>query len=132
MLYKAVILKIEKGMFTWSSEIVEKTENMLDRAVSKNRMQRENEVQKDSRNLDKAEKIKDKNKKEPGIQLKNGDRVVYCADFNKNRCEKQASHEGRFGGKDVIKLHVCRICLVTDKEKRCHPETDDTCPNKTV
>lgn len=128
-IYKAVILKIEKGIFTWSAEIVEKTENMLDRAVSKNKSesQKETETQRSNKLPDKN---KDKARKEPGIQLKNGDRVVYCADFNKNKCDKDNSHEGKFGGKEVIKLHVCRNCLIMDREKRSHPETDEKCPNK--
>lgn len=127
--YKAVILKIEKGLFIWSSEIVEKAENMLDRAVSKHKMQREIETQKITRTTD---KMKEKPKKEFGIQLKNGDKIVYCADFNKNKCDKDSNHEGKFSGRDVTKFHVCRTCLVIDKEKRFHPETDEKCPNKSA
>lgn len=128
--YKAVILKVEKGIFTWSSQIVEKAENMLDRSVSKNKVQKDQDSLKEHKTTDRTEHNKDRNKKEPGIIIKNGEKIVYCADFNKNKCDKQNSHEGRFGGKDVIKAHVCRKCLVTDKEKQFHPETDDSCPNK--
>lgn len=128
--YKAIILKIEKGIFSWSSEVVEKAENMLDRSVSKNKIHKEGDPQKDHKNLERLDKTKDKLKKEPGIQLKNGDRIIYCADFNRNKCDKQSSHEGTFGGKEVTKFHVCKTCLTTDKEKRFHPENDDNCPNK--
>lgn len=125
--YKAVILKVEKGLFTWSPELVAKTEQMLDRAVSKNNWKKEKERNKEHTEKEKPEK---RVKKELGIPLKNGDRIVYCADYNKNRCDKEPSHEGKFGGKDCVKHHVCRICLTNDKEKRYHPETDEKCPCK--
>lgn len=53
--YKAVILKVENGIFSWSDDIVQKTENMLDRAVSRNRLYKENEKRKiDKDNQDKG------------------------------------------------------------------------------
>lgn len=132
--YKAVILKIEKGLFAWSSQIVEKTENMLDRAVSKYKVQKEPEMIRTERSGDRNnfEKQKDKTRKDPGIQLKSGDKVVYCADYNKNKCDKDNSHEGKFLGREVMKLHICKQCLTIDKEKRFHPEGDEKCPHKSA
>lgn len=124
--YKAVILKVEKGLFTWSTDLVTKVEHMLDRAVSKINWKKDKE-----RGKDQLEKEKhDRKKKELGIPAKNGERIIYCADYNKNKCDKESSHEGKFGGKECTKHHVCRVCLNTDKEKRFHPETDDSCPCK--
>lgn len=130
--YKAVILKVEKGIFNWSAELVEKTENMLDRAVSKIKISRDRDRIKVDRTLDKNVTEKQKTRKEPGLVAKNVERVVYCADFNKNRCDKENNHEGKFMGKDVIKVHMCHNCLTIDKEKRFHPEGDDKCPHKTA
>lgn len=128
-IYKAVILKVEKGLFKWSSELVKKTENMLDRAVSKNKLQKEM----DNRKIEKGatnEKTKDRNKKELGLPLKSGERIVYCADFNRSRCDKEPVHEGKFAGKEVTKHHVCKTCLTLDKEKKFHAENEDKCPHK--
>lgn len=128
--YKAVILKVEKGLFGWSRELVQKTENMLDRAVSKSKFRKE-ENKKDKEQADKTVN-KDKAKKETGLPLRNGERVIYCLEFNKNKCEKDCSHEGKFAGKDVFKQHICRVCLMTDKEKRNHAEGDHQCPHKSA
>lgn len=129
--YKAIILKVEKGQYSWSEELTLKVENMLDRAVSKNNAKRESErkVERDSGNKA-GEKTDKKSKKEIGIALKNGEKIVYCADFNKGKCDKESSHEGKFSGRDVFKHHVCRNCLVIEKEKRTHSEMDDNCSNK--
>lgn len=129
-IYKAVILKIEKGLFTWSSEIVKKAESMLDRAVSKNKLHKENENKRTEKVLEKqmTEKNKER-KKELGLMLKSGERVVYCTDYNRQKCEKESVHEGKFAGRDVVKHHICKACLTIDKEKRHHPENDDKCPN---
>lgn len=124
--YKVVILKVEKGLFSWSNDLVIKAENMLDRAVSKMRTHKYEKPEKDI----KENKMKDKNKKEIGLATKQGDKVVYCLDYNKGQCDKMNSHIGKFAGKEVLKHHVCRTCLATDKEQRTHPEGDETCPNK--
>lgn len=65
-IYKAVILKIEKGLFAWSTEIVEKTENMLDRAVSKSKFQVEQEAKKTDKQ---GEKVKRKAEKNPALHI---------------------------------------------------------------
>lgn len=132
--YKAVILKIEKGLYHWSKGIVEKTESMLYRAVSKSKSQRSETQFRSDSSTDKfmPEKNRDKNRKEPGIQTKTGDKVVYCAEFNKNKCEKESHHEGKFMGKDFMKMHICRQCLSVDKEKQFHSEKDDKCPHKST
>lgn len=133
--YKAVILKIEKGLFTWSSDIIKKAENMLDRAVSKYKLRKENDNKKvDREDYDKRsdQKIKEKTRKELGLPTRSGEKVIYCLEFNKHKCEKDGSHEGKFAGKDVVKQHVCRVCLNQDKEKRNHAESDPVCPNKTA
>lgn len=127
-IYKAVILKVEKGIFKWSAELIPKVESMLDRAVSTNRFKKEEPRGNEKENTERKEKYK----KELGIITKTGERVVYCLEFNKNKCERESSHEGKFAGKEVFKLHVCRACLSSDKEKRFHPEGDDKCPNKST
>lgn len=130
--YKAVILKVEKGLFKWCPSLTRKTEAMLDRAVSKNRsknVQTKTDQEKSEKMKEKF--IKDKPRKELGFESKQGEKVIYCLDFNKGKCEKEQSHMGKFGGKDVLKQHICRACLVTEKEKRSHSEIDETCPNKT-
>lgn len=100
---------------------------MLDRAVSKNK----NTKRESSDTSWKGQKAtKERVKKELGILTSQGDRIVYCLEYNKNKCEKDGSHEGKFGGKDCIKHHCCKSCLLTDKEKRSHPDGDETCPNK--
>lgn len=126
-IYKAIILKVEKGLFTWSPETVIKAENMLDRAVSKAKFQGENSARRPEKQVERG---KDKSRKDLGIVLKTGEKVIYCADFNKGRCDKENNHEGKFGGKEVTKHHVCRVCLTIDKEKRSHAEGDEKCPNK--
>lgn len=129
--YKAVILKVEKGQYSWSEELTVKVENMLDRAVSKNNAKRESEKKLERESNHKiGEKQDKKNKKEFGVALKNGEKIIYCAEYNKGKCDKENSHEGKFGGRDVFKHHICRNCLMTDKEKRSHSEQDENCPNK--
>lgn len=133
--YKAVILKVEKGIFVWSKDIVKKTENMLDRAVSKNKMRKEPEVKKAEKEFaDKhnESKTKDKQKREFGLTTRTGEKVIYCLEFNKHKCEKETSHEGKFAGREVFKQHICRACLAQDKEKRSHAENDPVCPNKST
>lgn len=127
--YKAIILKVEKGLFVWSPELVQKAEHMLDRAVSKNNWKKEKEKVHEASEI-RSEKVEKRAKKEIGIQLKNGEKVVYCLDFNKNKCDRDGSHEGKFGGKECIKHHICRACLNADKEKRFHAEVDEVCPQK--
>lgn len=130
--YKAVILKVEKGVYTWSTELVNKVENMLDRAVSVNRLKKESEVRKsEGQEKEKNEKMR-QHKKEPGVLLKSGEKIIYCFEYNKGKCDKDTVHEGKFGGKEVTKHHVCRVCLSNDKEKKFHPENDDKCPYKSA
>lgn len=123
-IYKAVILKVEKGQFRWSGELISKVESMLDRAVSKNRLKKD---------MDRRETTQEKakTKKDNGVQVKSGEKVIYCLDYNKRKCDKDHAHEGKFAGREVWKQHICRICLTVDKEKRSHPEGDENCPNKT-
>lgn len=129
--YKAVILKVEKGLFTWSSQLAGKVEKILDRAVSRNKTKgiektrAKEEGQNNNRN-----NLKEQNKREPGLHTTQGDKIIYCLEFNKNKCSKEQSHEGKFAGKDVWKHHICRVCLITDKEKRAHPEGDEACPHR--
>lgn len=127
--YKAVILKVEKGLFSWSPLLVSKVEKMLDRAVGRSKVQKGG-----------MEKIKSKeeisgsretiDKKEVGLLTSQGDRVVYCLEYNKGKCNKGQTHEGKFAGKECIKHHICKACLTIDKEKRNHQEGDLSCPNK--
>lgn len=124
--YKAVILKVEKGLFAWSSELVSKVESMLDRAVS--RMRTSKGTKSDSTNKENGENAK--NKKELGILTKQGEKIIYCLDYNRGQCDKTSSHKGKFAGKEVVKQHVCKVCLATDKEQRSHKEGDEVCPNK--
>lgn len=107
---------------------------MLDRAVSKVKIQRDVDNKKFEKEGGKGvgDKNKGKNRKDPGIPLKTGERIVYCADYNKGRCERDNSHDGKFLGKEVFKHHVCRVCLTVDKEKRAHTESDEKCPNKSA
>lgn len=77
--YKAIILKIEKGILSWSESLTGKVEKMLDRAVSRNKNMRG--VEKQSKIKEEAaakEMNKDKVRKEFGLLTNQGERIIYC------------------------------------------------------
>lgn len=111
-IYAMFIGSIEKGQLEWGSKrALERLEqSMILRTLSKQKSSKQ-----EARAL----------KKE-----KNFPRVIYCLDYNKNRCSENDSHEGKFNGQTVVKHHVCSRCLHMDNVKRAHPEGDSDCPNK--
>lgn len=112
-LYATFVGNIEKGAIGWGSQrALERLEqNMLLRSITKQKL---------------GTKSPTKNsKKEKSIP-----KVIYCLDYNKNRCSEQESHEGKWNGQNCMKHHVCSRCLKLDGIKRNHPETDTDCPNR--
>ena len=59
------------------------------------------------------------------------DKVIYCQDYNNNRCPHLDHHEGKFAGNKVTKWHICKKCAEKG-ENRSHRWTDKECPLKST
>lgn len=64
------------------------------------------------------------------LDRKDKEDIFYCADFNRGKCSFETSHQGKWAGKDVMKLHICKKCLAEDGQKKAHSEQDELCHNK--
>ena len=71
-------------------------------------------------------KSADRRKDEEGSE-----RIIYCQDYNSNKCPHPSHHEGRFAGNKVTKWHYCKKCLVKG-DRRTHRPMEDSCPLKTA
>lgn len=113
-IYANFIGSVEKGQLKWGSkQALERLEqSMVLRAITKQRAKSDMKPQK-------KEKIE-----------KQMPKVVYCLDYNRNRCAELDTHEGKFNSQSCLKHHMCARCLKIEGVKRSHPETDNECPNK--
>ena len=60
---------------------------------------------------------------------KKGPEVVWCREYNQGTCSHTASHEGKFFGQTVKKLHICSTCLKRENKKLAHKASDAVCPH---
>ena len=58
-----------------------------------------------------------------------GDRVLYCADYQRKSCEHSESHSGQYYGKSVTLHHICSACWRMSNRKAFHPASSVECPN---
>lgn len=125
--YDAIMKKVERGELTWNSKLAKKVNKSLtfrrDARLAERKSLEEHSKRSEAKDKKpKTEKVLEKKGKE--------EEVIYCADYNRNKCEFSTSHLGKWAGKEVMKLHICKKCLSEDGLKKAHPETDDKCPKK--
>ena len=126
--YGATMQRVERGAAQWSESLAERLHHDLAfRASVAIRSDRNIQAssEKGGGSTDNKQQVKKDSKIPSEIKLH------YCLDYNKGSCSHNDNHEGKFRGQDVTFWHICRRCLFSDdKLKRCHPETDATCPSK--
>lgn len=128
--YDSIMKKVERGELNWSSNLGKKIHKSLSFRRDTLRQTRELSDAK-IRQGDRVKITKpDKKTEKTSVKEKAQEEVIYCADYNKNKCSFSTSHLGRWGGRDVMKLHICRVCLSENGQKKGHPEGDESCPSK--
>ena len=55
-------------------------------------------------------------------------RTVYCADYQRNSCRHNETHQGMFFNQLTTMHHICATCLKYD-EKKAHPASSPDCPH---
>ena len=58
------------------------------------------------------------------------EQIIYCNEYNRNKCKETGDHEGRFNNNPCIKKHICNTCLKERKLQVRHVEKSDACPPK--
>ena len=103
--YVNFMRKIEKGRFRWGSKsALRQFEQQLLYNISVDR--------------------KDYKDKHKISQKKWEERKKYCLDYNRGTCTYSDSHEGKLNGVQVMKMHICRKCLINENKEVKHAEKD--------
>ena len=59
------------------------------------------------------------------------EQVLWCPDFNNNRCSvHSASHQNNVQGQSRLMHHICRTCWRNNKKQLQHPQNSSACPYK--
>lgn len=126
--YDALLKQVERGELEWGQNLPKRIHRSLKfRRETLNAERKVNDRDTRAGETSKDKITKKENKKE---KKDTSDEVIYCADFNRKKCSFETSHLGKWAGKDVMKLHICRKCLAEDGVKKAHAEVEDTCPHK--
>ena len=121
--YEAILQQVEQGKLNWSDELGIKLHEHLDYRANvnmRNKVSQQETTKTDRKQYSDRKSIEVKN---------NGERVIYCLDYNLGKCPHSDHHEGRFAGKKVTKFHICRRCH-TEGEFKSHKDSEPACPNK--
>ena len=62
----------------------------------------------------------------------NGQKVLFCADYQKGECKEAEVHQTTLWHKQVMVWHVCATCLLKDNELRSHQQNSACCPHLNV
>lgn len=121
--YDGIMKRVERGELEWSDNLPKRVHKSLKfRREFMNAERRVTEKETRAGDTLKEKKVKSEKRKE------NKEEVFYCADYNRGKCSFDTSHLGKWAGRDIMKLHICKRCLAEEGQKRAHPETDDACP----
>ena len=92
-MYREVLTQIEKGKLYWSNRA----------AID----QIENDIRFECMHFHE----KESHTEPQTYKKKKGPDVVWCKEYNSGNCSSTHSHEGRFFGQLVKKLHICSTCM---------------------
>ena len=132
--YDYVLKTVEQGQKNWCDNLGEDLHEFLDyraNVIARAKLHESRSTitkQQDEVFNQKMEKIGNDNKKAEPEALGNK-KPVFCMEYNQNKCEHSSSHEGSFGGRKVIKWHICRRCRRFNEIVH-HPESDPECPRR--
>ena len=116
--YDNVMKQIEQGILQWQDQLGEK---LHDHYVFRANINLRNKVE--NGNFKQQEKKLESQENKTEKIIPEGEKIVYCQDYNKKSCLHNDHHEGRFMGKKTTKWHVCSKCLKVG-EKKSHPSID--------
>ena len=125
--YDTILKKVEQGTAEWSRMLSEELHLFYD--------YRANAILREKSGGLTAGKQKGKTENNEtetaeGDEDKDAGKVIYCLDYNLNKCSHDKSHKGKWKGKQgVWKWHVCKTCLRSG-ELNHHRDGDTKCPNK--
>lgn len=123
--YDAIMKRVERGELDWDSSLGKKVHKSL--TFRRETLNKERIIPEQKQKSKDSKEGKVKEKKHQTDQ--NKDELIYCLDFNKGKCAFSTSHMGKWSGREVMKLHVCRKCLSEDGVKKAHKEGDQVCPH---
>ena len=123
--YDVSLKNIEKGNNKWGEDNLDRDLHQLleFRANVKYREKLNSSENKTAKSSHTSTEATQKDEKTPR------DKPVFCMEYNRGTCKLSDHHEGKFAGKSVFKMHICRTCLRFN-EVKSHPETDPGCPRK--
>ena len=123
--YDEMMKKVECGYQQWDEVLGEYLHEFLNFRVNLQARERTQTVE----NNHPFTKVEVKR----GVDRRNDfkDKVIYCQDFNNNRCLHSDHHEGKFMGNRVTKWHICKKCPEKG-ENWSYRWTDDECPQKSA
>lgn len=127
--YDSLLKRVERGELEWDSGLPRKLNKSLTfRREMCNKERDLTALKNRSDRMEKSKALVDK-KEKSSASTKSADEVFYCADFNRGKCTFTTSHLGKFAGREVMKLHICKKCLAEDGHKKAHAETEEVCPH---
>lgn len=126
--YDAIMKRVERGELRWNNNLPRRIHKSL--TFRRETIHAERQVTDGNTRSGDAKAKKVRQDKSEKSKKEVDDEVVYCADYNRGKCEFSTSHMGKWSGREVMKLHICKRCLVEDGVKRAHTENDDKCPKK--
>ena len=121
--YDDMLKKVERGQQQWDETLGEHLHEFLNfrgNILMRDKLQNDN----NKNAFTKVEYKKAAERKQDGKEW-----VIYCQDYNNNRCPHGDHHEGKFTSNKITKWHICKRCN-EHKETKSHQWTDDTCPHR--
>ena len=123
--YDQIMKRVERRQQGWNEVLGEHLHEILDYRVNLIVREKLNEAAESSNNQPFI-KVDNRKSSEKRREMDTSAQVIYCQDFNSNRCPHPDHHEGRFAGNKVTKWHVCKKCLEKGK-KKSHRSMDEMC-----
>ena len=112
--YAACLNEIEIGLKTWKDDFQQIESAILSKHVPKPSSQY-------------SKKFPTKTK-EDSDKKASGEKLWFCALYNRNKCQHKTSHTERRSGKFHFAHHICATCWQKDEKKLEHPECSAACP----
>ena len=113
--YAACLNEIEIGLKTWKDDFQQIESAILSKHIPKQSSQSSKKF---------PNKGKDDSEKKAA-----GEKVWFCALYNRNKCPHKTSHTERRQGRFLFAHHICATCWQKDEKKLDHPECSTACPH---
>ena len=114
--YDIIMKKVERKELRWGDNLPDRIDRALDRRLRLKDWQDKRKHTVDS-SQQQTEKVQHK------------EEFIYCNAFNRGTCTEEATHRGRFGGREGVLLnHACSKCLYEKGICVGHAAVDDRCP----